>query len=498
MDLPRLDKFCSLTIEKHVLAGLMAHPNAWPDVASFINETDFYSRINRTVFCVVRQLLNKGESVDPVIVAQFIENASITFSDEDVDFFDYVQSISLISINENAVKKTCQELKKFTVARTIALTGMKLVDVVGSSLHKESKEIVGIADAIYNEKISLFDFDEKPQLIFDKLDELLEGRLNSPNEEVGFLTPYPEFNKLFGGLRPGNIYAVVSRPAAGKSTWIGDICYKSSMLNNDKIKVLILDTEMETTDVRFRLASSITGVPMWYLETGNYGKDPDMLAKVKAAAPAIKRYAPLIHHYYVAGKPIEEIISIVRRWYYSEVGRGNKAIVAYDYVKLTGEKMASNVSEHQVIGNKIDGLKKLSVELHVPIITACQLNRSAEMGVDDSSAISQSDRLQWYATFVAIFRRKFLEEVEKDGEEYGTHKMIVLKGRFQGRESYGHQDWVRVMEDGKPKYKLNYLNYNIENFNIEERGSLRQMVRQQAESLSIEQPVDGQAESSEF
>ena len=39
------------------------------------------------------------------------------------------------------------------------------------------------------------------------------------------------------------------------------------------------------------------------------------------------------------------------------VGRGNKCIIAYDYVKLTGEKVSQNWAEHQAIGEKIDKLK---------------------------------------------------------------------------------------------------------------------------------------------
>ena len=36
------------------------------------------------------------------------------------------------------------------------------------------------------------------------------------------------------------------------------------------------------------------------------------------------------------------------------VGRGNPCVIAYDYVKLTGEKVDKNWAEHQAIGEKID------------------------------------------------------------------------------------------------------------------------------------------------
>ena len=60
------------------------------------------------------------------------------------------------------------------------------------------------------------------------------------------------------------------------------------------------------------------------------------------------------YHYHVSNKSIDEICSIIKRWYYNKVGRGNQCIIAYDYVKLTGEKISANWAEHQAIGEKIN------------------------------------------------------------------------------------------------------------------------------------------------
>ena len=94
--------------------------------------------------------------------------------------------------------------------------------------------------------------------------------------------------------------------------------------------------------------------------------------------------------------------------------------------------------------------KKIAEEIDAPLVTAMQMNRSGESFnrnssslVDDSSAISLSDRLQWFATFVAIFRRKTTDEIALDGDRFGTHKLIPLKTRFQGRDAAGHQDLIR-------------------------------------------------------
>jgi hypothetical protein len=260
---------------------------------------------------------------------------------------------------------------------------------------------------------------------------------------------------------------------------------------NKNCRALVLDTEMTTLDMKFRIASSVTGIPVWHLETGNWKKNGQLYTKFQDSKNEIKALQNKVDHLQVSGKPIEQVISIVKRWYYTKVGRGNPCVVVYDYIKLTGE-FEKNKQEYQLIGEKVNALKELSLELDVPILTACQLNRSAENGVDDSSAISQSDRLQWFASYVAIFRRKTVEEIAEDGQEFGSHKMIPLATRFQGRESQGHHDLVRIQEGRAVRYQTNFISFNISNFNVQETGTLSDIVDARALRPDLNDSEDGE------
>lgn len=267
------------------------------------------------------------------------------------------------------------------------------------------------------------------------------------------------------------------------SSWLNSMTLGTSQLSNFKVKTLVLDTEMFTSDITFRVAAAMSGVPFHYIETGKWRRNAEMTAKIRAAMKSINQNH-YYDHYQVGNKNIEQVCSMCRRWYFNRVGRGNPAIIAYDYVKLTGEKVGQNWAEHQVIGQKIDTLKKLGEELNVPVVTAMQMNRAGESFnrksdeiMDDSSAIALSDRLSWFASFVGIFRRKTVDEVVFDGEQFGTHKLIPLKTRFQGADAGGHIDIVkRKMPDGKDKWFNNYLNYSLENFSITECGTLHDVV----------------------
>jgi len=259
---------------------------------------------------------------------------------------------------------------------------------------------------------------------------------------------------------------------------------------------------MTTDEIRFRMAAAISEVPSWYIETGQWRKNPEYFEKMRKAQKELAETNEF-YHMHVANKSIDQICSIIKRWYYNEVGRGNRCLITYDYVKLTGEKVGQNWAEYQAIGEKINRLKEIAVEVNAPMLTAMQLNRSGESRnrnssniVDDSTAISLSDRLQWFAAFVALFRRKSDDELMLDNEydehgnityDAGTHKLIPVKSRFQGRDAMGHSDFLRrVFPDGSQKYMPNYLNFSLENFQVNEKGSLRHLCERARENYLVE------------
>ena len=480
----------SIQVERHVLSGLIKYQNLFAEVDIFLNDTDFFNDVHSTIYSVYKNIINKGEKVDKVLLAEKIKNLGISFKD-DINIFDYIENLAFSQITEEATMNACKELMKLRIRREIIQTADKLKSFVTKNGEDAIDKIISEADAIYNNKISSYISNDEPINLFEGIEDIVEELGNNPREDVGLITGYPEFNRLYGGLKNGNIYAIVSRPGQGKSTWINDMCFNVAKNPKNKVKTLILDTEMQTFDIQLRMVSSISDVPMWYLETGNWRKNEEMTRKVRAAWSHVKNYEH--YHYHVGNKNIDQICSMIRRWYLSKVGRGNQALIAYDYIKLTGEKVGQNWAEHQAIGDKIDKLKRISEEINCPIITAMQLNRTGEnfnrnasAVVDDSSAISLSDRLQWFASFVAIFRRKTLDELALDGQQFGTHKLIPTKTRFQGREAAGHQDLVRRLDTtGKETWSQNYLNYNVQNFKIEERGSLHDIATRQREQYQL-------------
>ena len=57
----------------------------------------------------------------------------------------------------------------------------------------------------YNNKISSYISKDEPINLFEGVEDIIEELGNNPKEDSGLITSYPEFNRLYGGLKNGNI-----------------------------------------------------------------------------------------------------------------------------------------------------------------------------------------------------------------------------------------------------------------------------------------------------
>ena len=84
----------SVKVEKHVLAGLLKHPDALPDIDTYLTVEDFYNEVHQVIYSVIRSSVISGERVDKVLVSDTLSNLGITAKDE-VNIFEYIDESTL-------------------------------------------------------------------------------------------------------------------------------------------------------------------------------------------------------------------------------------------------------------------------------------------------------------------------------------------------------------------------------------------------------------------
>ena len=480
----------SLDLERQLLAGIIKYPHKYSDISTLTTSEDFYcedSVVHKTIFNTLVQAVENGEDVNEATLAHRVLSLGISFEDN-ISIGDYINSLSLIKIGENSILNVAKELKKLTVRRQLSSCGEAISKTMYKLDSSESfNDIVAKADKLYNGQINLYDVgDRKPENIFEEMKEWIEFRGENPIEEFGMMGPHKRTNELYGSLlRPGNITVVCARAGVGKTQFCMDFATKVSA--DYGVPVLHFDNgEMSKEELIVRQCAALSKIPVHLLETGLWRQaGNDIVKKVRQVWNKVKDMK--FFYYNVAGMSSEDMINLLKRFYFSEVGRGKQIIFSFDYIKTTSESNDKNRSEWELVGNMVQRFKdcihrdiKFDGEPVISMVTSVQSNRQgivnnrrAENIVDDESIFSLSDRIIQFASHAFILRKKTEDEMEQE-PNFGTHKFKCVKYRHLGQDVDGAINPIR-MPDGS--LQQNYIHLDFNNFHISEKGDLRDLVR---------------------
>jgi len=487
----------NMDLEKTVLKGLLQHPNKWAEVSIFLNDKDFYSedsQVHLSIFKLIRNALDNAETIDDTILIPRLEQLKVSFPDS-IDLAEYIRSLAYQKITEEIFISSVKELKKFSARREIYNSCKDVANYVKKvDPNLKYSEIIDRADEMYNKNIKEFEFtDEGPVNLFDIMEDLIEERGNNPVEEAGLMGPHQRINDIYGSLLlEGNISVIVARSGVGKTQFCMD--YTTRTAAKYDIPVLHFDNgEMSEEELVMRQCSAMTGIPIYLLQSGKWRTSSykewsaeEVVEKVRSAWDKIRDGKMKFYYENVAGMSADEMCSYLKRFYYSKVGRGNPMIFSFDYIKTDFNNLG-----------KVDGWQQVASMVHkfkqtihrdlcfdgkpcVSMMTSVQANRlgitgnrGADSIVDDESVVSLSDGITQFCSHLFLLRRKIPDEIHEEGDRFGTHKLINLKARHLGKDALRAINPVE-MPDGSNK--KNFINLNIENFRVEERGDLQDIV----------------------
>tara|TARA_B100000212_G_scaffold342604_1_gene331202 strand:+ start:6515 stop:8035 length:1521 start_codon:yes stop_codon:yes gene_type:complete len=486
----------SYDCEQQFLSGLIKFPDVYPQVSHYVSEDDFFnevSQVNRTIFCVLKQSLDNTEKIDEIILSERVKSLGIDFEDN-INIADYIKALAMRKTSENSVITSAKELKKLSVKRGLCESSNQIIREVKSLPNTASySEIIDKADSIYNKNINLFQEEsDSPTNIFTDMADIMEDRGENPKEESGFMGPHKSINNLYGSLlKPGNITVVVARSGVGKTQFCMDFCTKTSRAYND-VPVLHLDNgEMSQEEIIDRQCAAITGVPLHLIETGKWrSAGKEIVQKMRDGLAKINNSQ--FYYYNVGGLSVDNMVSLVRRFYYSRVGRGNKMILNFDYIKTTFENFNSK-SEWQVVGEMVDKFKRLiqkdivfEKEPMISMMTSVQSNRAGIVGnrnsnsiIDDESIVSLSDRITQFSSHLFSLRKKTADELQNEHEDFGSHRLTCLKHRHLGEDVSRALSLVEMPDGNKVR---NAINLDVVNFNITDKGDMKDL----ADSMDVE------------
>ena len=187
----------------------------------------------------------------------------------------------------------------------------------------------------------------------------------------GLPTGLDDLDRALGGLRPGQLFTIASRPGMGKSTVAANICQYLAV--DHQIPVAIFSLEMSDDELNARMSASLSDVNLHRFYSHEYDK-----AEREAAIKRMAENNPRLYGAPIMIEPRSDItINGIRAEARRMVHRNNVQLVIVDYLQLVGtnNRNGNRVNEVSIISR---GLKSLAMELGIPVVACAQLNRQVE------------------------------------------------------------------------------------------------------------------------
>jgi replicative DNA helicase len=412
----------SIEAEQSVLGSLLIEANAWDQVADVLRPEDFYRPDHRLIFDAIGALTTGGKPCDVVTVSEHLERSGRL---EETGGLAYLGTLARDTPTAANVRAYAEIVRERSLLRRLIEVG---TDIAASVFNNEGATARDLVDRAEQGVFEIAESGARGRegavavrtLLPAVIDQIDEWHTN-PDKLRGLATGFADFDKLTGGLRPGDLVIVAGRPSMGKTSLAVNMAEYAAINPSIRASVAIFSMEMPSEQVITRMLSSVGSVPLGSLRSGRIS-DEDWV-RITGATSQLSE-AKIFVDETPALTPTE--LRARSRRIKREQGLG---LIVVDYLQLmqvpgTKENRATEIAEIS------RGLKALAKELQVPVIALSQLNRSVEQREHKKPVMSdlrESGSLEQDADMILLIYRD--EVYNRDTTKKGIAEIDLAKHR---------------------------------------------------------------------
>lgn len=403
--------------EEAVLGAVLINPEAYYDVAQFLQFDDFYIHRHKWIWQAFSRLHEKRTPVDFLTVTEELDQMGQLAEIGGPAYITSLISNVPTSLHAEAYGKIVEETairrRMLAAANDIAKLAYQEDSSVDTVMDEAEKAIFGVS-----ERRMTRDLQSIQQVLSDYYDriEMLAGR---DDELYGVPTGFIDLDRLLAGLQPSDFIIIAGRPGMGKTSFM--LSAVKNAAQTYKKHVAIFSLEMSNEQLVQRLLSQETGIDSQRLRTG---KLEDSEWPVFTHAIEVLNDTHIFLDDTPALTPLQ-LRTKARRLHLEY----QLDLVVVDYLQLmtTGARTENRVQE---VSNISRNLKVLARELNVPVLAAAQLSRAVEQRADKEPQLSdlrESGSLEQDADIVMFIHRP--EMYEKDTLRQNIAQIKIAKHR---------------------------------------------------------------------
>ena len=407
----------SRAAEEAVIGAVLINPEAYYDVAQFLNPDDFYIHRNQWIWQTFVSLHDKNEAVDLVTVTEELDQMG--------HLVDIGGAAYITKLINNVPSSLHAEAYGHRVEETaIRRRMLNAANKIAKLAYEENLTLDTVMDdsekAIFNVSQRRTTQDLQPirsvlSEYFDRVEELSKR----DDDLVGVPTGFLDIDKMLGGLQPSDLLIIAGRPGMGKTGFILS-AVKNAALTHKK-HVAIFSLEMSNEQLVQRIIAQETGIDSTRLRSGKLNPDEWLLF---TQAIEVLSDTQIFLDDTPALTPLQ-LRTKCRRLHLEY----KLDLIVVDYLQLMGGDMRTN-NRVQEVSDISRNMKILARELNVPVLAAAQLSRAVEQRSDKRPVLSdlrESGSLEQDADIVMFIYRP--EVYEEDSALKNLAEIIIAKHR---------------------------------------------------------------------
>ncbi len=412
----------NIEAEKSVLAACMLNPEAVDDIATKLQPESFFRPAHQRIFEGILELNVRHVPIDQISLA---ERLAAMGQLEAVGGRPY-----LVELANNTLALTNWRSHTDIVARTSMLRELiyasTYINAMAYDAPDDLNEVIGEAEktlfSVTQKRVSssFQGINDLLQQAFDDINELVNNR----SHMAGVPTGFTDVDKLFWGLRGGDLLILAARPGVGKTSFALNLATNAA---KSGATVAMFSLEMGANQLVQRILCSEARVNLGALRAGNLQEgDWNSIMQASAALSDLNLYIDD-----TPGLTLTEMRAKARR----QLRGCEKGLIIVDYLQLMQPPSSRRDGNRAVEVAEISrGLKVLAKELNVPLLSLSQLSRAVEQRTNKRPQLSdlrESGSIEQDADIVMFIDRSMDEiEAETDGRPpLGTAELIVAKHR---------------------------------------------------------------------
>ena len=340
----------------------------------------FYSESNKEIYKAMKTLHSNNIPVDLNTVCNELDKGKLLSKVGGVEYITEIINSVPSTANLNYYIKILFE--KYTLRNMISVTTK-----IQEDCYDEQEPIVDIVEnaernvlSVYNDKLGR-DI-KRIQDILPELQKDMEALSESKTEFTGLRTGYYDFDNMTRGLQKNQVIIIAGRPGSGKSAFALNIALNVAI--KEKKTVAFFSLEMGAEEIIKRMFGCVGKIDGDVLKTGKLkNNDWKKWNETMSELSDTKFYLDDS-----GGLTVSEIRRKCRKLKNSPDGLD---LIVIDYLQLLSSSAKYAGQRVQEVSEISRDIKKLAMELQIPVIALAQLSRSVEQRKGDDSKPKLSD-----------------------------------------------------------------------------------------------------------